>query len=85
MSLGRRFPPHLPANQFAAKAAAETSIWLDQRAALPGEPVLNRQTRDVPLRDQDLAEKLTGPILLDERAHELLLRDQAHLDQEQTQ
>ncbi len=83
--IGRRLASALAADKLVAKATAEARIWLEQHTALAGERILNRQPSDVPAADQDLTEKLTGSFLSVECFYELLLRDQAHFDQEQTQ
>jgi hypothetical protein len=46
------------------------------------EAACQRELGEEPAAEQDLAEKIPGPVLLVERGFELLVREQASLDQE---
>jgi len=66
-------------------STAEPKLRFGQQAALHTERISDRSSSSATMSDQDFAEELSGTLLGFKRLLELLLRDQAHLDQDLTQ
>src|SRR5262249_33824237 len=82
---GLRRGPLLPPDELRPRAGAVALPRLEPEPALLRERILNREPGRVPARDQDVPEPLSGLLLDLECLLELLLRDDAHLDQKQAQ
>src|SRR5262249_9188909 len=72
-------------DELCPEAGAVALLRLEPGAALLRERILNREPGGVPARDQDVPEPVSGLLLDLECLLELLLRDDAHLDQQHAQ
>src|SRR5436309_3927154 len=82
---GLRNDPFFPPDELCPQAGAVPLLRLEPEPALLRERILNREPGGVAAGDQDVPEPVSGLLLNLECLLELLLRDDAHLDQKQTQ
>ena len=80
-----RNDPFFPLDELRPQARAVALLRLEPEPALLRERILNRQPGGVAAGDQDVPEPPSGLLLNLECLLELLLRDDAHLDQKQAQ